>query len=260
MLSDAGTASSNTRLLARMNTAIGVHPLARDQWSIRPLAMRSARVEGDELGDGSRDRPLRVRWHDRRRWPGHRKSTPSTWSTRPLGTTGMNITRVGFGAWALGGADWAYSWGAQDDIKLDRRHPICHRARHQPDGPAAAYGLGHSEEVVALALTPASLDSRPALHLHQGRARFGTLPTARCHRGGWPHPEHPVEVEQSLRRPVAPDRIDLLHSSTGRRTTARRSKNYRGALLELQASGKIGAAGLSNHSVDQLELADKLDM
>jgi aryl-alcohol dehydrogenase-like predicted oxidoreductase len=35
--------------------------------------------------------------------------------TRPLGTTGMRITRVGFGAWAIGGGGWYFAWGGQDD-------------------------------------------------------------------------------------------------------------------------------------------------
>ena len=35
----------------------------------------------------------------------------STLPTRALGTTGMNITRVGFGAWAIGGGGWAFAWG-----------------------------------------------------------------------------------------------------------------------------------------------------
>jgi aryl-alcohol dehydrogenase-like predicted oxidoreductase len=33
--------------------------------------------------------------------------------TRPLGTTGMNITRVGVGTWAIGGPNWAFGWGPQ---------------------------------------------------------------------------------------------------------------------------------------------------
>ena len=63
-------------------------------------------------------------------------------------------------------------------------------------------------------------------------------------------------MEQSLRR-LRTDRIDLyqLHWPPDDGTPL---EDYWGALLELQASGKIGAAGLSNHSVDQLELADKL--
>ena len=34
---------------------------------------------------------------------------------RPLGTSGLHITQVGFGAWAIGGGGWAYGWGSQDD-------------------------------------------------------------------------------------------------------------------------------------------------
>src|SRR5438105_11688146 len=35
--------------------------------------------------------------------------------TRPLGTSGLDITTVGFGAWAIGGGGWAFGWGPQDD-------------------------------------------------------------------------------------------------------------------------------------------------
>jgi hypothetical protein len=35
--------------------------------------------------------------------------------TTQLGTTGLEITRVGFGAWALGGAGYDWGWEAQDD-------------------------------------------------------------------------------------------------------------------------------------------------
>ena len=34
---------------------------------------------------------------------------------RHFGNTDMHITPVGFGAWALGGGDWVYAWGPQDD-------------------------------------------------------------------------------------------------------------------------------------------------
>ena len=50
--------------------------------------------------------------------------------TRQLGSTDLNITRVGFGAWATGGGGWAFGWGPQDDdqsIAARRRnlqHPI----------------------------------------------------------------------------------------------------------------------------------------
>ena len=38
-----------------------------------------------------------------------------TLPTRPLGTSGLDITTVGFGAWAIGGGGWAFGWGPQDD-------------------------------------------------------------------------------------------------------------------------------------------------
>jgi aryl-alcohol dehydrogenase-like predicted oxidoreductase len=35
--------------------------------------------------------------------------------TAPLGTTGLEISRVGLGAWAIGGGGWEFGWGPQDD-------------------------------------------------------------------------------------------------------------------------------------------------
>src|SRR5574339_77319 len=46
----------------------------------------------------------------RRRYHAH-----MTLPKRPLGTSGMNLTTVGFGAWAAGGGGWSFSWGPQDD-------------------------------------------------------------------------------------------------------------------------------------------------
>ncbi|MGE3235399.1 MAG: aldo/keto reductase, partial [Thermoleophilia bacterium] len=37
--------------------------------------------------------------------------------TTPLGATGMAITRVGIGAWAMGGGGWDWAWGGQDDAE-----------------------------------------------------------------------------------------------------------------------------------------------
>jgi aryl-alcohol dehydrogenase-like predicted oxidoreductase len=37
--------------------------------------------------------------------------------TTELGQTGLAITRVGFGAWAIGGGDWEFGWGAQNDAE-----------------------------------------------------------------------------------------------------------------------------------------------
>jgi len=72
--------------------------------------------------------------------------------TTRLGWTGMFLTRVGFGAWAIGGGDWAYAWGHQDDAASVAaiRHAV--ESGINWIDTAAVYGLGHSEEVVAAAL------------------------------------------------------------------------------------------------------------
>src|SRR4051812_38444034 len=72
--------------------------------------------------------------------------------TRRLGTSDLQITRIGLGAWAIGGSGWEFAWGSQDDgdsIAAIREALDC--GINWID-TAAVYGLGHSEEVVAKAL------------------------------------------------------------------------------------------------------------
>jgi aryl-alcohol dehydrogenase-like predicted oxidoreductase len=69
--------------------------------------------------------------------------------TNDLGNTGMQITRLGFGAWAIGGADWQFGWGPQSHDEsiatIDRALDL---GINWID-TAAAYGFGRSERVVA---------------------------------------------------------------------------------------------------------------
>jgi aryl-alcohol dehydrogenase-like predicted oxidoreductase len=79
--------------------------------------------------------------------------------TTQLGQTGLEITRLGFGAWALGGGDWEHGWGPQDD---DQSIAAIHHALDQGVNwidTAAAYGFGHSEQIVGRALQ--GLNERP---------------------------------------------------------------------------------------------------
>src|SRR5687767_14015030 len=79
--------------------------------------------------------------------------------TTQLGATGLEITRVGFGAWAIGGGGWEGAWGAQDD---EESIAAIHRALDLGVNwidTAAAYGFGHSEEIVGRALD--GRESRP---------------------------------------------------------------------------------------------------
>src|SRR3989454_10200749 len=84
-----------------------------------------------------------------------------TLPTRPLGTSGLEITRVGFGAWAIGGGGWAFSWGPQDDgASLATMRHALELGINWID-TAAVYGLGHSEEVVGRLLRELSPTARP---------------------------------------------------------------------------------------------------
>ena len=99
---------------------------------------------------------------------------------RGLGSSGVEITRVGFGAWALGGGGWAYSWGPQDDNDsvATMRHAI-EKGINWID-TAAVYGLGHSEKVVGQFLRELPTADRPmVIFLHY----WGTGPAEKLATG-----------------------------------------------------------------------------
>src|SRR5215813_13716770 len=71
---------------------------------------------------------------------------------RRLGNSDLEITPIGLGAWAIGGGGWEFGWGPQDDKdSIASIHEALDSGINWID-TAAAYGLGHSEEVVARAL------------------------------------------------------------------------------------------------------------
>ncbi|NTW69764.1 MAG: aldo/keto reductase [Chlorobiaceae bacterium] len=71
---------------------------------------------------------------------------------RELGNTDMLITPIGFGSWAIGGADWAYGWGAQNDGDAIAAIQRAVELGVNWIDTAAVYGLGHSEELVGRAV------------------------------------------------------------------------------------------------------------
>ncbi|MDX6567725.1 MAG: hypothetical protein QOH15_303 [Gaiellales bacterium] len=82
-------------------------------------------------------------------------------STTQLGETGLEISRVGFGAWAIGGGGWEFGWGPQDD---DESVAAIHHALELGVNwidTAAGYGFGHSEAIVGRALEGLRADERP---------------------------------------------------------------------------------------------------
>ena len=173
--------------------------------------------------------------------------------TMRLGTTDMEITRVGFGAWAIGGGDWAFAWGNQDDGESVAaiQHAV-ERGINWID-TAAVYGLGHSEEVVARALAEMPEGERPFVFTKCGLTWDERDRTATPKRVGNPASLR-REVEASLRR-LGVERIDLyqMHWPAEDGTPV---EAYWRALLDLKAEGKVRAVGLSNHDAAQLEAAE----
>ena len=174
--------------------------------------------------------------------------------TVPLGTTDMAITRVGFGAWAVGG-EWAFGWGQQDDAESVAaiRHAV--ESGVNWIDTAAVYGLGHSERVVAQALTGLSEADRPYVFTKGGQVWDESDRTQRPRRVGGAASLR-REVEASLRR-LDVERIDLyqMHWPPNDGATV---EDYWPVFLDLVDEGKVRAVGLSNHSVQQLGTAEAL--
>lgn len=175
--------------------------------------------------------------------------------TKRLGTTDMAITRVGFGAWAIGGGDWAFAWGQQDDGESIAaiRHAV-ERGINWID-TAAVYGLGHSEEVVARALSGMPANDRPYVFTKCGLIWDDRDRKSSPRRVGDPASLR-REVEASLRR-LGVERIDLyqMHWPAEDGTAI---EAYWGTLLDLKAEGKVRAVGLSNHDAAQLAAAERV--
>lgn len=170
--------------------------------------------------------------------------------TATLGTTGLDLTRVGFGAWAIGGGDWAFGWGAQDDEQSVTaiRHAV-ESGLNWVD-TAAAYGLGHSEEVVARALAPYSDADRPYVFTKCGLVWDESDRSRPPAQVGAPDSIR-REVEASLRR-LGVEQIDLYQLHWPPQDGTPITDTW-ATLLDLRREGTIRAAGLSNVDVAQLE-------
>jgi len=171
-----------------------------------------------------------------------------------FGTTDMHITRVGFGSWAVGG-DWAVGWGSQDDQESIAaiRHAVA-RGVNWID-TAAIYGLGHSEAVVGQALAGIPKSEQPYVFTKCGLIGNPDDPNESPKTVGAAASIR-REVEASLKR-LNVERIDLYQMHWPAKDGTPLAEYWQ-TLLDLKAEGKIRAAGLSNHSVAQLEEAEAI--
>ena len=169
--------------------------------------------------------------------------------TKQLGDTGLKITRVGFGAWAIGGGGWEFGWGPQeDDQSIAAIHGALERGINWID-TAAAYGFGHSEELVGRALqglserphvfTKASLLEGPGRRVVHNLKRDSIMREAHAslerlgvdaidlYQIHWPIPEEDIEEGWS-------------------------------AFAELKQQGLVRHIGLSNFEVEQLRRIEQI--
>ncbi len=173
-----------------------------------------------------------------------------TLPTRPLGSSGLNITSVGFGAWAIGGGGWAYGWGPQDDdesVAAMRR--AVERGVNWID-TAAVYGLGHSEEVVGRFLREVPAGDRPLVFTKCGMRWSEQDPMAEPRRDLRPESIR-SECEASLRR-LGVERIDLYQFHWPDQTGTPVEDSW-ATMQRLADEGKVRAVGVCNFDVALLE-------
>jgi aryl-alcohol dehydrogenase-like predicted oxidoreductase len=168
---------------------------------------------------------------------------------RTLGNSDLRLTPIGFGAWAIGGGNWEFAWGPQDDNESIRAiHHALDLGINWID-TAAIYGLGHSEEMVAKALRSTShkplVFTKCSMRWRPDRTIYRSL---RADSVG-------EEVENSLRRLGVetidlyqihwPDPIDQIEE--GWETLAR-----------LKEQGKVRHIGVSNFNVEQMKRVQRI--
>jgi aryl-alcohol dehydrogenase-like predicted oxidoreductase len=169
-------------------------------------------------------------------------------NTKKLGNSNLSITPVGFGAWAIGGSGWEFGWGEQDDkTSVAAIHRALELGINWID-TAAVYGMGHSEEIVALALRTWP-GRRPYVFTKCG---------LRWDEQGCVHRSLTAdsirrECEDSLRR-LNVEVIDLYQIHW---PTEDLEEGWT-AMAQLQKEGKVRWIGVSNFNVEEMRRAQAI--
>lgn len=170
--------------------------------------------------------------------------------TRQLGNSDMKITVLGFGAWAIGGGNWEFGWGPQDEKdSIACIHEALEAGMNWID-TAAVYGLGLSEQVVAKALAEYS-GARPyvftkcSMRWDADRKIYRSLKAASIRE----------EVENSLSR-LGVDTIDL-YQVHWPNPEPEIEEGWE-TLASLQKAGKLRYIGVSNFNVEQMKRAQAI--
>jgi aryl-alcohol dehydrogenase-like predicted oxidoreductase len=176
-------------------------------------------------------------------------TTTASLPLRKLGNSDLELTPIGFGAWAIGGGNWEFAWGPQDD---NESIAAIHRALDHGINwidTAAIYGLGHSEEMVAKALKTTShkplVFTKCSMRWHADRSIYRSLRADSVRE----------ELENSLRR-LNVETIDL-YQIHWPNPEAEIEEGWE-TLAKLREQGKIRWIGVSNFNVEQMKRAQKI--
>lgn len=176
--------------------------------------------------------------------------TASSASLRTLGNSDLRLTPIGFGAWAIGGGNWEFAWGPQDD---SQSVAAIHRALDLGINwidTAAIYGLGHSEEIVGQAVKTwpgpkPFVFTKCSMRWHADRSIYRSLKAGSLAE----------ELEGSLRR-LGVETIDLYQIHWP--NPDEEIEEGWETLARFQKQGKVRWIGVSNFSVEQMKRAQAI--
>jgi aryl-alcohol dehydrogenase-like predicted oxidoreductase len=176
-------------------------------------------------------------------------TTTTSLSTKTLGNSDLQLTAIGFGAWAIGGGNWDFAWGPQDDDESVRAiHQALDEGINWID-TAAIYGLGHSEEVVARAVkeSPSKpyIFTKCSMRWDADRKIYRSLKAASVAE----------ELEGSLRR-LGVETIDLYQVHWP--NPEDEIEEGWTELAKQQKAGKVRWIGVSNFNVAQIKRAQAI--
>jgi aryl-alcohol dehydrogenase-like predicted oxidoreductase len=169
--------------------------------------------------------------------------------TRTLGASDLHITPIGFGAWAIGGNNWSFGWGAQDDNDSIAAIRKAVEIGINWIDTAAVYGFGHSEEIVRRALD--GMSEKPYIFTKCGlvpaeanpRDTVENISAASIKR----------ECAASLKR-LGVEAIDLYQIHWPTDDIADIDEAWT-AMAELQKAGHVRYIGVSNFNVEEMQRA-----
>jgi len=175
-------------------------------------------------------------------------TTPSL-TLKQLGNSDLQLTAIGFGAWAIGGGNWDFAWGAQDD---DESVGAIHQALDEGINwidTAAIYGLGHSEEIVGKAVRGRAekplIFTKCSMRWDEKRTIYRSLTAQSVAE----------ELDASLRR-LGVEAMDL-YQIHWPNPEAEIEEGW-AELARQQTAGKVRWIGVSNFNVEQMKRAQAI--